>query len=425
MDKQTLFLFTKKFPFGHQETYLFNELPYLVKAFEKVVLIPYDEFEYLPEHNRIKEEGNLEILRVNKLHPKLSVAQKISREKAIMRIMLFEFFKGRESRNHFKYRKRNLSQLRHSYSNAISIKEFISHGSRKNILLYNYWLHGGVIISGMLNELMNSKYPVVSRAHAYDVYHKDWYKLYPSSQYLFLGFETWKVYHTDKVYPISTHALEHFRRLFPDLKEKFVVSRLGVREQGPLKVLANTDVVTVVSCSNIDENKRIYRIPEILSLLNRKVKWVHFGKGKEQDIEKVQQQIEKYHLSESCLLKGFTPNSEVINFYQSNTVDLFMNLSQIEGIPVSLMEAASFGIPMLATKTVGNPEIVDRENGFLVGVDFDAKTIADQLNTYFSDQQSVLKKREASYRTFNKKYNASINYPDFINNIKHVARVAN
>jgi colanic acid/amylovoran biosynthesis glycosyltransferase len=422
---KTVFLFTKKFPFGHQETYLFNELPYLIKEFTKVVIVPYDEFEYKPEHNRIKEEGNLEILRVNKIHNTLSLSQKTAREKAALSIMLFELFKGREPGNHFKYRKRNFSQLRHSYNNAISLKNYILKNSLNDIVLYNYWLHGGIVISGMLNKLLDHKYPVVSRAHAYDVYHKDWYSIYPSSQYLFLGFETWKVNHTDKIYPISTHAYNHFIKLFPGLKSKFEIARLGVPEQERPNAVGNPDVLTLVSCSNIDENKRIYRIPEVLSLMNKKVKWFHFGKGKPEDVEKVENEISRYSLKGSCRLMGFVPNAEVIQFYRTHHIDLFINLSQIEGIPVSLMEAASFGIPMLATKTVGNPEIVDDENGFLVGVNFDAKQIADRLNTYFEDESAILKKRVASRQTFVQKYNASLNYPEFINKIKNVTYASN
>ncbi len=424
MPKQTVFLLTKKFPFGHQETYLFNELPYLVKEFGKVILIPYDEFDYLESANRIKESEQLRVLRINKMNNNLGFVAKLKRERMVWGILAYELMKGREPGNHFKYRKRNLSQLRQSYNNAITLKNFIRQYSFKDVILYNYWLHGGIIISGMLNKLCKPvTYPVVSRAHAYDVYHKDWYTLYPDSPYLFLGFETWKVFHTDKIYPISTHALHHFHKLFPQLKQKFEVARLGVIEQKSVGSPVQTEELILVSCSNINDNKRIYRIPEIISLLNKQVKWFHFGKGADNDVEKLKQEINKYDLQNRCVLMGFKPNAEVIDFYKTNRIDLFLNLSQVEGIPVSLMEAASFAIPMLATKTVGNPEIVNDENGFLVEVNFDAKQIADRLNTYFDDENAIMKKREASYKTFSEKYNAAVNYPIFITNIKQVEHV--
>jgi len=47
-----------------------------------------------------------------------------------------------------------------------------------------------------------------------------------------------------------------------------------------------------------------------------------------------------------------------------------MNLSETEGIPVSIMEAQSAGVPILATNLGGTSEIVNNENGFLVEKDF-------------------------------------------------------
>ena len=48
------------------------------------------------------------------------------------------------------------------------------------------------------------------------------------------------------------------------------------------------------------------------------------------------------------ILKGWVPNKKVIEFYRTNPVNLFLNFSFQEGIPVSIMEAISFGIPILA-----------------------------------------------------------------------------
>ena len=44
-------------------------------------------------------------------------------------------------------------------------------------------------------------------------------------------------------------------------------------------------------------------------------------------------------------------------------VDLFLTVSANEGIPVSIMEAQSFGIPVIATDVGGISEIVNNVNG--------------------------------------------------------------
>ena len=48
-----------------------------------------------------------------------------------------------------------------------------------------------------------------------------------------------------------------------------------------------------------------------------------------------------------------------------------MNVSESEGIPVSIMEASSFGIPVIATNVGGVGEIVENGyNGLLLNKDF-------------------------------------------------------
>lgn len=413
-----LILMTKVFPYGHQEQYLLNELPFLVKSFRKVIIVPYDEFTYRNEENRLSDPS-MSIFKINAEAKKhiLSLGQKLKREVASWRILLFELFKGREPGNHLRFFKRNISQLRHSYTAAACLANHLKENTPEKKIFYNYWLHGGVIISKMCASLLNKNIPVISRAHAYDVYHKDWYTIFPESKYLFLGFESWKVHYIDKIFTISTHGYNHFLKLFPKLQSKFSISRLGVLSEGEVESTTNNKELLIVTCSNIDANKRVHRIPEIISKLKHSVRWVHFGKGNDEETNKTKSEIKKYGLESSCELKGFVPNAEVRQFYKETKVDLFLNLSRIEGIPVSLMEAASYGIPMLATQTVGNPEIVNNENGFLVDVDFDTSDIAKKLNDFFNDSISVNTKRANSRQTFLEKYDASKNYPEFINQI--------
>lgn len=416
---KTLFLFTKKFPYGHQETYLFNELPFLVKTFSKVIIVPYDEFEYDEEGNRITGMAHVEIIKINHTTVSVGLIDKLRRELFVWHILLFELFKGREPLNHFKYFKRNSSQIRHSFLCARQLCNHISKYSIKGFVLYNYWLHGGVIISNIVNALLHKTNDnVVSRAHAYDVYHKDWYSIYPQSAYLFLGFETWKIYHTKKIAVISQHGFNHFKRLFPNKMSKFSVSRLGVLEHEVKTMRKDEDTLVWITCSNIDDNKRIYLLPQLISLMKRRIRWHHFGKeNSKMDKERLENEIKKFNVTENCKLEGLKPNSEIIQFYQTNTIDLVLNLSQIEGIPVSLMEAASFGVPMVATNTVGNPEIVNNDNGFLIEVDFNIKDLAKQLNGFFENPELIARKRKASRDTFKEKYSAAINYPEFIDSV--------
>ena len=53
--------------------------------------------------------------------------------------------------------------------------------------------------------------------------------------------------------------------------------------------------------------------------------------------------------------KGRVLNKEVLKFYIDEVPDLFINLSSSEGIPMSIMEAMSCSIPVIATNNKGIP----------------------------------------------------------------------
>ena len=418
--KNQIILFTKQFPYGHEETYLFDELEYLKKTFQTIYIVPYDEYTYIDESNRLLNDDNIKVIKLNTMHYSQSILVKIKREFYVVKLLFLEIVFGREKISHIKRAKKLLAQLRHLYSCSVKLSDYFNQNitSSDKIVAYNYWLHRGVIISQILKQFLHNKIVIVSRAHAYDLYHKDWLDILNIQNNLFLPFEYLKIKFCDKIFSISTHGLKHFTNYYGHLRSKFEIARLGVKDYGLLihdEIKKDSKIVTVVTCSGIDERKRIYLMPEILSNLNFDFRWIHFGYGNLESTKKLKGEIEKYKLEHKCLLKGLTPHHEIIDFYLNNSVDLIMNLSTAEGIPVSLMEAASFSIPMLATNTVGNPEIVNNENGFIIEVDFSTSHVSNLLNNYFSSTENIKFKELNSRAMYNESYNAEKNYTQFAN----------
>jgi glycosyltransferase involved in cell wall biosynthesis len=58
--------------------------------------------------------------------------------------------------------------------------------------------------------------------------------------------------------------------------------------------------------------------------------------------------------------------------------DLFVLASHHEGLPVTVMEALTLGVPVVATSVGGLPEVVDRDNGILVPAG-DSRALADAI----------------------------------------------
>ena len=111
-------------------------------------------------------------------------------------------------------------------------------------------------------------------------------------------------------------------------------------------------------------------------------------------------------------LLGNIENKHLLKFYRSNSVDLFINSSEKEGTPVSIMEAMSFGIPIMATAFGGNKEIIDKGAGIMLSIDPTMEEISDKMAKFlFNDENQ--KFRKSSYDVWSKDYNSDLNYNEF------------
>ena len=115
---------------------------------------------------------------------------------------------------------------------------------------------------------------------------------------------------------------------------------------------------------------------------------------------------------------GQVSNREVISYYMNNHVNLFINVSESEGIPVSIMEAISFGIPVIATDVGGTSEIViDGFNGLLLNKTFDIDKLVDVISCAILGRIDLLSFRKNARILWTEKYSCENNYYKFYENI--------
>ena len=111
--------------------------------------------------------------------------------------------------------------------------------------------------------------------------------------------------------------------------------------------------------------------------------------------------------------KGARSNSEVRSFMMSEPVDLFLNLSQSEGLPVSIMEAMASGIPAMATDVGGTSEIVTNRNGWLLPGHPTLEIVVAALKDAISNDCTLRQKSALAQSTWRRKYEANTNYMEF------------
>ena len=248
----------------------------------------------------------------------------------------------------------------------------------------------------------------VARAHRYDLYEDSNPDEYIPCRNILLD----KI---NMLFLISQDGKNYVETMYPKYKDKYKLSYLGTTSHGRQEYQEDKEIC-IVSCSTVIPVKRLERIIEVLSIINiDNVKWIHFGSGN--DIDKVKELASiKLAGKISYEFKGSVSNEHIMEFYKHNSIKAFINLSDSEGIPVSIMEALSFGIPCVATDVGGTSEIViNGYNGILVDPKEDNSLIAKSLDGLLSmPQEEYIELRNNARTSWEKSFNAERNYREFI-----------
>ena len=233
-------------------------------------------------------------------------------------------------------------------------------------LFYTYWLDEGAVILGLIKEKIKGL-KSISRAHGYDLYEED----YPNGLPYFYQYAVSKL---NRIYFISNDGKEYFSKKHK-LEISKEVSKLGTMDYG-IGPEEGEDIV-IATCSSIIPLKRLELLAEALAKIeNIEITWHHHGDGPlKTDV------IDKLSNAKNITTHfyGHVSNDELMNFYKNTYISLFINVSRTEGLPLSLVEAASFGIPLLATNVRGTSEICNSETGILVDSDSSPEELAKRI----------------------------------------------
>jgi glycosyltransferase involved in cell wall biosynthesis len=168
---------------------------------------------------------------------------------------------------------------------------------------------------------------------------------------------------------------------FPE--DKVIVIRNGIEisENIPMRKEKNTFVIG--SSGRLFPVKDYSLMVEVAREILKKTNGIRFelaGDGPERP--KIEDLIKKNGLDGTFLLRGFV--SDTTPFYSG--LDLYINTSVHEGIPMSVLEAMSYGIPIIAPNVGGLTEIIENGiQGFLVE-GRDAEDFAERCITLIENE---------------------------------------
>jgi len=408
-------LLTERFPYSYAETFLNEEIAY---HSEELVIIP----TFCGTTGTIRKLQTLHRENVIILKPQNLFFQnkKIARLLGAITAMMTSEFRQETYRliRERQFTVERAAQLASFISKAYCITDYVAklinekYRGEERIVIYSYWMTSTALAAIKISQAL-SNVQAITRCHGYDLYER-------KENHMYTTMQKYIVERLDCIYSISEDGIRQIKSKFEVGKfneKKLCVSRLGTLDHGLHKYEKHPGELHLVSCSSVIPLKRIHFILKAAANVhNAKVHWTHFGDGP------LLAQIKKMTLDYPnviCEFKGQMENNQIFDYYQHECVDLFVNTSTSEGIPVSIMEAISFGIPIIAPNIGGISEIVENEkNGWLLRGSFDLNELTEKFEQFCQlSSDDVVRYRHAARQTWETKYNCVINYKNFVDSL--------
>jgi colanic acid/amylovoran biosynthesis glycosyltransferase len=397
-----ILIFTDNFPYGKSEAFLETELDYISQSFEIVSVFPFE----IGKDKKIREiPEKIEVMKpvFNEVKKKTELFYKGFFNASLLLKLFQEGMRSKVWKSGTKFRiwVTHFLVIR-SLLNEIKQRDLINFFNQFDILYFYWGLRWSQILPFLPQEI---RAKIVVRFHGSDLYE------HTNNYYIPWRYE--QLCRIDKAIAVSETGKKYIENQYPFLKEKIVVSRIGTKDYG-INTYNKSETVRIVSCSNLVTVKRVELIAKTLALLKIPACWIHFGTG--QGISVIYTLIKQLPGHIKAELKGAVEHEEVMDYYRTTPIDLFLNVSSSEGVPVSVMEAMSFGIPVIATNVGGTSEIVSDKTGLRVNADISPEELAEKIEE-LTQRNDFIDLRSASRKEWEKKSMAVEVYPEFVNQL--------
>lgn len=352
MNKKIVYI-TSSFPFGRSEVWAANELNSLLELGNEVIIIPRTGKGKIINKNAIKFTPNL----IDS--PFLNWSIFIF----LLRTILF---------NPFQFLKLLIEIIKQSNNMIDFVKGLIT--VPKSLFIANTLKHSTIdhihafsttstaVMAFILSS--NLKVPWSYTLHSSSILNSNYRR-----SFLFHSRSALKC---RTISDITANDLSNF--LGPFLSNKVAMVHLGVNIKNlkNKKSIINDSFIFVTPAELKEHKGHVYAIEAAKKLIDMGVsnfKWFFYGSGPL--LNKLHKKVKELNLINHCFFPGIIDHQELLNMYENNGVDIVISssvsiLDVFEGIPVSLMEAMSYEIPVIATDCGGTKELVDGKSGILV-----------------------------------------------------------
>ena len=228
----------------------------------------------------------------------------------------------------------------------------------------------------------------------------------------------WSINKSNLIITPSQHLKNFIDKIGFD-KNIFVINN-GVNIEQHNKVVLENNIIQLLVVSRLVSQKNIDSIIKAVKVMeNENIILNIVGDGSE--INNLKLLVKKYELDKKINFIGKIENTK-LNEYLKNA-DIFIQASNYEGLPHSILEAINYEIPILSTEVGGCSAILNRgERGYIIPMPVSEVEISEGIRKIINNKNEAKSKARLAKNYLNQEHNFNTNAEIYDEKIKEVVK---
>ena len=228
----------------------------------------------------------------------------------------------------------------------------------------------------------------------------------------------WSINKSNLIITPSQHLKNFIDKIGFD-KNIFVINN-GVNIEQLNKVVLENNIIQLLVVSRLVTQKNIDSIIKAVKVMeNENIILNIVGDGSE--INNLKLLVKKYELDKKINFIGKIENTK-LNEYLKNA-DIFIQASNYEGLPHSILEAMNFEIPILSTDVGGCSILLNKgERGYIIPMPVSAVEISEGIRKIINNKNEAKSKARLAKNYLNQEHNFNTNAEIYDEKIKEVVK---
>ena len=228
----------------------------------------------------------------------------------------------------------------------------------------------------------------------------------------------WSINKSNLIITPSQHLKNFIDKIGFD-KNIFVINN-GVNIEQHNKVVLENNIIQLLVVSRLVSQKNIDSIIKAVKVMeNENIILNIVGDGSE--INNLKLLVKKYELDKKINFIGKIENTK-LNEYLKNA-DIFIQASNYEGLPHSILEAMNFEIPILSTDVGGCSVLLNKgERGYILPMPVSEVEISEGIRTIINNKNEAKSKATLAKNYLNQEHNFNTNAEIYHEKIKEMVK---